>query len=335
MSMPADVVQFGRKRPPLTGAVEYPDRWYDGVGGLALAHGEAATEDADVVFYLYGVTVPGGGVRKVGEGEAVFHALSRLPAGAYPPVYGRLDDHDVYAVRTADGRFAKVWLEPTKNGDVRSGMRVHYVFLQDGRRTLLAPPAKLQSDDAKDGVRLRWRGEAGPTFRVSVDDRVVYEGKEAAVNLPGLARDRVFAAEVHAVGADGEVSAPARTIVHTFGPTARFQRVQLGHDESLVFATGVVGKGAGGDLAITSSAGGASYLEFTAAGGVAKAGDVAFGDFAAAARLEFANTFGSDNRNAGADRFFVRTKDGGFAAVRLLVREYPTSEIEYLWLPKR
>ncbi len=336
VTMPADVVQHGPRQVPVRGVAEYSDRWYDDVGGLKLSTGAPVTIDAEVVFYLYGVTVPGGGVRKMGEGERVFAALHELPGGAYPPTYGRLDDHDVLAIRTADGRFGKVWLEPAKGADVRSGMRVHFVFLPDGRRRLLAPPRELTWGSIADGIRLAWQGEQGLRHRVQIGDKIVFEGADTACVLKGLASCAVFECGVQAIGADGELSSAARTVLHTHGPAARFAQATIGSDNGITFATGELTKMSDGpDLAIVNSAGGASYLGFQAKAGMAGAGEVTFGDFAAAAKLGYGEHFASDNREANADRFFVRTPDGGMASVRIVRREHPDNVIEYLWVPKR
>jgi hypothetical protein len=336
VTMPAAVVQHGPHAVPVRGIVEYPDRWYGATGGLALSRGEAATDDAEVVFYLYGVSVPGGGVVNIGQGERTFDELHRLPDGAYPPTYGRLDDHDVLAIRTADGRYGKVWLEPAKANDVRSGMRVHFVFLPDGRRTLLAPPRELVAAAAKDGQRLAWTGDPGANFRVSCDGKLVHEGTATSATLRDLPRDRVFACEVVAVGADGEVSAPARTVVHTYGPEARFAQVRLESGQGLSFVTGQAKKtGDDADLTIVSSAGGSSFLRFQAAAGMAAAGELEFGDLVSARGLSFDEHFDSDDRRPHVDRFFVRTRDGGIATVRIVQRRHPDNLLEYLWVPKR
>jgi hypothetical protein len=337
-TMPAEVVQFGPRQPPRIGSVDYPDNWYNGFGGgLQLSSGEASAGEAEVVFYLYGVHVPGGGVLKVGSGQRDFEALSELPAGPFPPTYGRLDDHDVLVVRLADGRYGKLWLQPATS-DVRSGMRVHFVFLPDGRRTLLAPPADLVAERDGDGHRLAWAAVPGAVrYRVRVGDRAwAEEPKLPTLRLAGLEPDRVHEAEVVAIAADGEVSAPARTVVLTHAAGVRHGTVAIQAQRGGVdFVLGTaVADGQPCDLKLVGGAGGASYLAFEGAA-IVGAGSLAFGDFTAGSRLDFTTAWGSDDRQPDHDRFFVRTADGGLANVRIIRRAWPEPLLEYVWHPKR
>ena len=337
-TMPAEVVQFGPRQLPRSGIVDYPDNWYNGFGGgLQLSSGEASAGEAEVVFYLYGVHVPGGGVQKLGTGQRDFEALSELPAGPFPPTYGRLDAHDVLVVRLADGRYGKLWLQPAF-GDVRSGMRVHFVFLPDGRRTLLMPPSELAAERDGDGHRLRWTAVPGAArYRVRVGDRALpQEPEQPSLQLSGLEPDRVIECEVVAIAADGEVSAPARTVVLTHAAGVRHGTVAIQAQRGGVdFGLGAaVADGQPCDLKLVGGAGGASSLSFQGTA-IAGAGAIAFGDFAAAARLAFAADWTSDGRHLDHDRFFVRTADGGLANVRIVRRAWPEPLLEYVWHPKR
>ncbi|MCU0864899.1 MAG: hypothetical protein MUC36_14005 [Planctomycetes bacterium] len=337
-TMPAEVVQFGPRQVPVAGSVEYPDRWYDGFGGgLQLSRGAPSAGDAEVVFYLYGVHVPGGGVIKLGSGQRDFDALCELPAGPFPPTYGRLDDHDVLVVRLADGRYGKLWLQPATS-DLRSGMRAHFVFLPDGGRTLLAPPTELAAERDGDGHRLHWAASAGAVrYRVRLGERwLPDEPKTTSLRLNGLERDRVLPCEVVAIADDGEVSAPSRSVVVTYAADVRHGTVAIqaqrgGVDLALGTA---VADGQPCDLKLVGGAGNVNILHF-AGTAIAGAGPIAFGDFAAAARLTFAEQWSSDDRDIDHERFFVRTADGGLASVRIVRRAWPETLLEYVWLPKR
>lgn len=340
--MPAMVVQHGARKPPEQGIAVYEDRWYDASGGLSLTTGAVAGEQAEVVFYLYGVHVPGGGVLKVGNGdEDTFAALRELPAGPFPPTYGRLDARDVLVVQLADGRYGKLWLEPMRGDDVRSGMQVHFVFLPDGRRTLLPAPRELASSRTANGTQLTWQASEGAaSYRVAVARGVAREAKDATCVLHDLPPDRMVEVQVAAVAADGEQSAWTRLLVSTHALELRAGRGALtAQDGGFVFATGErTAAGAPCDLQLVGGAGGSQSLTFAAAGaggaGIAPAPNAAFGEFAAAARLEFVPQFDSRVDRAGADLFFVRCLDGSLACVRLLRRDWPTTTFEYVWQPK-
>jgi len=336
VSLPADIVRVGSRQVPVVGAVDFAKAWYDRSGGLSVTRGEVALADAEVVFYLYGVYVPGGWVTKIGTGSAAFEARHRLPAGPFPPVYGRIDEGDVLVVRLADGRYAKLWLD-SPHGDVRNGMRVHFVFLPDGRRTLLAPPAALQAERTEKGPRVTWQPSTGAVrYRVSVAGQPSVETADTTVVLSGLPADRVLECAVVAIGADGEVSGAGKQVVLTYGPnvkhgTGTIDAAMRGGGFDFAGGQAVAHPG---DVAITSAAGGASYLCFAGAA-VAPGGAFAFGEFPPASSLQFGERVESDDRNAGSERFYVRTADGGIASVRIVQRTYPKVAIEYVWVPKR
>lgn len=338
ITLPAEVVQCGQRQVPVRGTVVYADGWYDQSGGLSVRRGEVATEDADVVFYLYGVYVPGGGVQKVGNGAAIWGALAELPESGYLPSYGRIDEHDVLAVRLADGRYAKLWLEPNKGNDVRSGMNVHFAFLADGRRGFLPRPDELACELVNGAVELHWAEVAGAAlYRVLVAGRALpQETGKPALRLEGLPGNRMFDIEVVAVGQDGEASGPATVVAHTFGDavTGKFTlQAQIG---GFVFATAAnSAAGQQCDLALVGGAGGAQLLRFAARGGIAVASGHDHGAFPDDAKLAYRETFDSDFREPGADRFFVRTADGGRAFVRITSRDWPDSRFEFVWLPHR
>lgn len=334
VGMPAAVVQVGPRRAPELGVAVYEDRWYDDVGGLSLTKGAVAGETAEVVFYLYGVHVPGGGVLKHGNGsEEDFEALTTLPEGPFPPSYGRLDDLDILVVQLADGRYGKLWLEPTQGDDVRSGMRVHFLFLPDGRRTLLPAPREVAVARTPDGPELTWQAVDGATsYRIAVDGGAPRETKNLRFVLAGLPPEKLLPVQVAAVTADGEQSGWVRVQVSTHALEVRSGRGALTAQQGgFDFATGMrTAKDAPSDLQLVGGAGGAAVLRF-AAKGIAAAGTAAFGEFAAAQRLEMEPDLASDAKKPGHDVFFVQCRDGSLACVRILRRDWPTTTFEYVW----
>lgn len=334
ISMPASVVQFGPRRAPELGIAVYQDRWYDDVGGLSLTQGSVAGEQAEVVFYLYGVHVPGGGVLKVGNGsEGEFDALTALPEGPFPPSYGRLDEFDILVVQLPDGRYGKLWLQPEVGDDLRSGMHVHFLFLPDGRRTLLSAPREVAVARTAGGPELTWQAVDGAaSYRIAVDGGAPRETKELRFVLAGLPAEKLLPVQVAAVTTDGEQSAWVRILVSTHALEVRSGRGSLtAQDGGFDFATGRrTANGAPSDLQLVGGAGGASVLQF-AAKGIAAAGPAAFGEFAAAQRLEMEPDLRSDAKTPGHDVFFVQCQDGSLACVRLLRRSWPTTTFEYVW----
>lgn len=336
VSLPTEVVQSGRTRPAARGIVAYGDNWYDATGGLSLRDGAAATEDADVVFYLYGVYVPGGGVQKLGTGEAVYAACAELPDRGYLPSHGRLDDHDVYAVRLPDGRCAKLWLAPQRGGDLRSGMDVHFTFLADGRRELLPRPANPRCERTAGGFELRWDEVPGADgYQVLTPGATEPTRVEVPrLLLAGLPPDAFHRVRISAVSAAGDESDPSSHDLHTFGDGYRVGsfRLDAGGQQGFDFAAGApVARDAEADLRIANSAGGASSLSFATPAGGAPGRDAPFGSFAGAGALPFGERVDSDDRDEGAERFYVRTEEGGVASVRIVAREYPVVSFEYVY----
>ncbi len=337
VSLPADVVQHGPRRPAVRQVTEFPGRWYDATGGLRLSTGEVAVEDAEVVFYLYGVYVPGGGVLKLGAGEGVYRATHALPPGPYPPSYGRLDERDVLAIELPDGRCGKLWLEPMDGDDLRSGMRVHSVFLPDGRRIMQPPITEAKSSVENGAVVLRWQAAAdAENYRVAVNGGAPIVTQETTARLAGLPRDALHSIDVSAVSRGGDVSEPVTIHVHTFGPDAVHGTAVLeAQNGGIVFRTGaMVPNGQPCDLAFVSSAGGAASVSFEGAAGVQPAAAFAFGDFTGIGEPGKVTRVHSDVRDPKSEHFYVHTADGGRASVRILQRGSPRTKIEFLWLPK-
>jgi len=331
ISVPAEAVQHGERKGSVYEVTQYPDRWYDQEGGLGLSAGADQAEGAEVVFYLYGVYVPGGGVQKVGNGRDAFLSIGELPTSGYLPTYDRLDDGDVHAVRLPDGRRALLWLEPTKVSDVRSGMNVHSVFLPDGRGRLLLPPQPTATTEQR-VVTLAWpRVEGAKGYEVRVGGGKPVRTDKLTATFAGLPRDRMHVFTVRSVGADGGWSLSRTVRGHTFGAGAVLGRVKVSCSEDhLDLATGKAVKA--GDFAVVGSAGGGGGLTLMAPHGSTPSGGRDFGDFAKLERSQRI-TFDCDDHAPDQQQFFVWTKDGGCACVRIVKRGYPVTEWEYVYLP--
>jgi hypothetical protein len=336
VSLPAEVTQHGRRRAAERFEVRYADRWYDATGGLSLSRREPADEDAEVVFYLYGVYVPGGGVAKLGNGGDVYRGCATLPEDGYLPAYARLDDNDVLAVRLADGRFAKLWLVPLDGGDLRSGMVVHATFLPDGRRHMVPTPAGLRFEAKPGGLQVAWDAvQDAVRYRVQLAGERPREAPTPEIQLAGLGRNRFHGIEVTALTADGEESAALHGEVHTFDQGFRVGHCTLQAQQAGYRFTDERTVADGFDLRIESSAGGASYLRFATPHGAARIDGAPFGELDAPA-AGFRDTIEFDDRKPGTELFVVRTGEGSVASVRIGQRDYPRIEIDYvLRLPAR
>ncbi len=326
VTLPARLVRVGNPRPAQRAVVTYPDRWYDGTGGLNLQRGEPATEDADIAFYLYGVYAPGGGVQKVGVGETAFTALATLPERGYAPSHGRLDAWDVLAVRIADGRVGKVMLVPTDRSNLRSGMRVVYAFLADGRTRFLPAPAAGAFAVGVEGVRVTWSAVEGAVdYRIAAAGRPVAQTRELRHTVESLVRDRFHRVSIVARDALGDESDPLWIEAHTFGEDHRVGTFRLrGNGRAGVdLATGSVVADAAEardlDASLTNRAGNASFALDTPHGSAAANG-LEFGVFPARddARA-FSDTITLDERFRASDIFLLRTRTGGLASVRVRV----------------
>jgi hypothetical protein len=336
VGLPADVVQHGPRQAARRGTVEFPGRWYDQHGGLRLSLGDADVEQAEVVFYLYGVYVPGGGVRKVGTGEKAFRELVSLPDGEYPPVHGRLDSGDVLAVRIGDGRHARIWLEPSQGDDLREGMRAHFAFLPDGRRHLQTPPIRPTATSNGTAVEVRWEKPPGAgRFRLTIPGRPPIETPSDTARVEGLPPKKVLEIEIVGIATNGEESDPSRVTAHTYGAEARLGTAVLkARAGGFDFVGGrAAADGERCDLALIGGAGGAQMLRFRAEGGIAPAAGSEFGDFSSDRPEAAGKELSSDVRQAGSEHFFVHTVGGGRASVRIVTRGWPETTIEYLWLP--
>lgn len=335
ISLPGTVVRYGQHKVPQRAVLEYADNWYDVTGGLSLEKGKTADEDAEVVFYLYGVYVPGGGVQKLGSGRAVFEGQSELPTTGYLPSYGRLDEFDVYAVRLRDGRYGMIWLDPFDGGDVRNGMRVHTVFLPDGRRDLLPVPV-VTSTSEKRVVTLSWAAVPGATsYSVAAPGRKAKSTQETSIVLRGLPRDQVHEVQVVAKSELGERSPPGLALVHTYGFQVHIGRVTLptqrgGFDfgKLELEANKPVG------LQLVGGAGSGQGLSFKMDGMFAPMGDRKYRDLTKLRKpAKGADTWYSSNREPESEEFLVFPTGGGCAMVKIVLRGFP-STIEYLWVPE-
>ena len=324
VTLPASLVRFGADQPARRGEVAFPDRWYDATGGLSLRRGEVATDDADVVFYLYGVYAPGGGVQKVGAGDDAFRALAALPVAGYLPSYGRLDAWDVLAVRIADGRLAKLILVPNDGSDLRSGMRVRSVFLPDGRDRCLPAPERGTFARGAEGVQLTWAPVEGAVrYRIETGGRPARETTETRLVLVELAPDRLHRVAVVAIDALGGESDRCHIDAHTFGEGYRVGTFRLPGDGSegwcFATATAVAAGEAELDAVVCNRAGNASFALETPHGS-ARAGGLAFGEFPAVGDPRpFGARYDADARERTREVFLLRTSGGALASVRIRV----------------
>lgn len=335
ISLPGSVTQHGPRAKPQRGVVEYADRWYDVTGGLSLSQAEVAEADAEIVFYLYGVHVPGGGVQKLGSGRAVFDGRAELPTTGYLPSHGSLGEFDVYAVRLSDGRYGMVWLEPLDGGDVRSGMRVHTVFLPDGRRDLVPVPV-VTSETEDRVVTLSWPPVPGAsTYEVAVPGRPVERSEETSIEIEGLPRDQVHEIAVLARSAAGDVSPRGVVWAHTYDFPVRIGRVTLPmQGAGFDFANQRLSPKRDVGLRLSGGAGSGQGLSFEVDGVCAPMGARKFGDLLDLERpAEASDSWYSDHREPESEEFLVFPKAGGCAMVKIVLRGFP-STIQYLWVPE-
>jgi hypothetical protein len=332
ISVPGTITQHGSRRAAVRTTIEYGDRWYNDTGGLRLSDGKVASDDAEVVFYLYGVSVPGGGVQQIGSGKQAFHAQSTLPDSGYLPNYGRIDENDVLAVRLADGRFGLLYLEATDGGDVRSGMKVHTVFLPDGRRNLLAAPNPTAKKDAQ-VTTVSWNAVPGAElYRVAVADQPVITTTETSVRLDGLVANQLHEVAVSAHTKAGDASSEQKLLVHSFAFEMQIGTCTLEmQSERFEFATGTFGKQG---LGLIGGTGSGQGLSFEADGMIVGVGSRTFGDLQGIEPPTAGkSSWYSDHRKPDSEAFLVFPKTGGCAMVRITLRGYP-SQLEYLWVPK-
>ena len=335
ISLPGVVMQHGPRKPVERNVLEYADNWYDSTGGISLTKGAVATDHAEVVCYLYGVYVPGGGAQKIGQGRATFERISQLPTDGYLPSYGRLDESDVYAIRLPDGRYGMVWLDANDGGDLRSGMRAHTVFLPDGRRDLMAAP--VATSTTKDRVAtVQWPKVTGAvSYRISVPGRPVVLTKQASASLAGLAADCVHDVAIVAVSQEGDESPAGTTKVHTYGFDVRIGRFTLPMQRGgFEFATEHLDARNAKGLQLTGGAGSGQGLSFKMDGLIVSMGGRKYGDLSdLKAPATGSSDWYSDHRKPESEEFLVFPKAGGCAMVRIVLRGFP-STLEYLWVPE-
>ncbi|MCR9245933.1 MAG: hypothetical protein NXI31_12945 [bacterium] len=334
-SVPGQTVIHGRPRAAVRGHTDFDGRWFER-GGLRLTPAAAAVDgDADIVFFLYGIYVPGGGVVKLGSGEAAYLRGSRLPNGPHPCVHSRLERDDVLAVQLRDGRWAKIWLQAQDGRDLRNGMRVQHTFLGDGRQSMQQRPTAVSAKVEDGVVTVSWPAVPGAMrYLVEADGRPPVTTTRTTLRWPALP-DRLFEVRLYAESALGERSTPARARAHTYGGGARLgTAVLVAMSDGIEFASGKVGRNPPWDLAITGGAGGSSSLSFRAAGTIEPAGKRGFADFSDLDPDNGRARWDSDDRQQGCNRLYVHTPDGGCASVLILERGWPNTKIEYLWLPR-
>lgn len=323
--------------------VDFPRNWHRQASGLDLRLECKCNGSADLVFYAYGVYAPQGGVQRLGKGAEVFQRAEVLPSEGYEPVYGRIDDGDVHAVQLADGRVAKIRIEQLENHTLHA-MRVHCAVLTHGGRSFLPRAQKVRfRPKGKDRLELRWSRVPGAVaYRVlelEGDQARTWKlegkpGEEQICVVGPFIRNRTYDLALRAIDAHGEESDDQVIRAPLFDARHRYGRVALNANGTRCFDfdAGKLEKlgVADGRLHITGSAGGASYLKFTAMAGIASGKSTRFGDFSAIEGLRFGEVHEYDSRLKGTYVFFVRCKNGGIASVRIARASYPNVELEYV-----
>jgi hypothetical protein len=320
------------------GDARFEGRWWSRCGGLEVAGPRASAEaDPDIVFYLYGAFAPGGLIH-VGRGAEVFRELRRLPASGYRPFHHRLDADDVFAVRTEDGRYAKVMIV-SDGGDYRDGMIARVTFLESGGRSMPPRPGDPIWTRVGDRFELRWAAvDDAVGYRVWIAGAgALYEGAAPACVLEDLPADRVLTMRVQAVFADGLRSEPASFLLHTYPPRFRCGRFTLdchGRNGWSFTDDRLIERAQGGEVTITQARGGASSLTLTARCGVARPPGLAWGELPNPGALDWpGGEIETDDREPVSRNFWVRSDEGGIASVRVARAAFPDVTFDYVYRP--
>lgn len=343
VSLPSEIACLGERKAAMRGSVEMPAQWYRANAGVSVRTGELDAEHADVVFYLYGIYAPGGGLLLLGRGRDVFDGTSTLPEQGYLPSYGRLDEGDVFALRLADGRYAKFMIAATDGHDVRDGMQVHYAFLAGGGRDFMRRPAGAESRFQQGVLELIWQPvEGAVSYVVTRDggDGEPVARKSPNARVSGLAKNRYHVFRVTAIDRHGDTSDPLVVEAHSFSERyqlGRFELTPTARQGYSVTRELAVARGRETEpnpdleIGITRSAGGSSHLQFAVPYGGALAKGLVFGEFPDAEQQEsFGMQIESDARQPGADLLVFKTVDGNLVSARIASRDHPRIVIDYV-----
>ncbi len=314
--------------------VSFEGRWFQKTGGLRLDPPKAFCErDFDVEFFLYGIHVPGGGIQKMGKGTALFRELLTLPATRYLPAHSSIRHDTVFAVRTRDGRYAKLHLTGV-NGDIRNGMSVRIAYIASGGASLPEPPSNLTWKRVRDGVRFSWDS---PTHAVGqyvlTIGSLQFTTKETSLFVADLKADKTYTARLRADLASGASTGLISTELHTYPPSVTVGSFTINNSgESFSFDTLQV-VAAPGDMGITNSAGGASSLRITLPhGGLSSR---PYGDFTHDEPPSRKVNVNTDSRKPHTQSFLVRSAKGGLASVKIKTVDYPRVTFQYVFRTKR
>lgn len=320
------------------GAAHFKGRWWPSGAGLDVAGPRAFVEaNPDILFYLYGAFAPGGLIH-VGQGADAFRELRRLPASGYRPFYHRLDAGDVFAVRTKDGRYAKVLIEGD-GGDYRNGMVARVTFLESGGFGLPARPGNPTWKRIGNRFEVQWspaRGAVGYQLWIAGAGEL-YKGAETKCVVEDLPANRAITMRVRAIYADGLRSEPTSFAVHTYPPRCRCGSFTLdchGRNGWSFSDDAIVASAKGGEMFISNSAGGASSLRITGKHGIARPPRLVWGQLPNPGTLEWpGGEIHTDDREPLSQHFWVRSEEGGLASVRIASAAFPNVTFEYVYRP--
>lgn len=337
LSLPVEASYRAGPQEIVRGTALLPDDWHRAHGGIDLESADWSPRSADVVLYLYGVHVPGGGVVKLGKGEQVFKSTLELPAEGYLPSHGRLDEDSVFAIRTKHGLYGKIWLD-APNRDVRDGIRCRISFIASGGRHLPVGPKRGSFHRDGDTIHLKW--DVVPdadVYGVAIvgGSQTGRRVKQPEAAFRGLKPNRFYTFRIAALTKSGVSTEPLEIRAHTFpeGWTVGTFVLPANTRGSRRWSFDEAALSEQGELWIASSAGGASTLTFGSSGGIAREA-LPFGEFPKRLHdVDWQNLIRSNERIPGHDRFIVKTRRDGIASVRVLRRDYPRVELEYVYRP--
>ena len=344
IGLPASMTLRAGWQPTRRYTLDYPDNWNRGRTGLDVLGASIVADSPDLVFFPYAIYSPRGGLVRLGRGPRTFASTTVLPASGYLPIYDRIDHHDVFALRLADGRHAKLMIEQLGSHTL-DPMRLHVTVLPSGIRRLFAPPTNPSFTlKGEDHLVLRWNATPRAVrYRVvsSSTPELSVACTDPRASIGPFAVNRFHELRITAYDARGDASAPLSVTVHTFDRNYRVGRFALDAlgSNAFDFAAGQVVKAKAAkanhfDLRITNSAGGASSLTIAGRHGVFATEESAFGRFPEKQR-QTAKEIHTDDGPPKRETFCVVTKDGRVASVRIRSRNFPQVEFEYVLRLKR
>jgi hypothetical protein len=356
-----ETVVARKLRGVVTGKVDVTDHRTSGTFSF-----EDSDEDgvADLVLYRNGLAAAApGGIARAGNGKKAFSALVELPASGYFPEVSALKDGDVLVVRLQDGRYAKLLYQ----GQAWYQHHFAYELLADGGTVFqVAPRIHKESWDEAKGLELRIDGKKLPEGSVYQIQRSAPGGEpelagetaEPSFVDKHAPKKALLTYSVVVKGPSGRVSAPRTLDVDTYPESWTRGKFTLDGSrcaDGYSFSKQAKVDAASGDVAIESAAGGTSSLRLRCLrggsittergarrrmrkGGADDDGATKFGqlsdfDFDDVSEKCSEKTLQSDDREVGANVFWVKWKKG-VAQVRIVKRGWPEVEFEYVLIPK-